>query len=479
MRRPRISPGAGPLRAAKASKGPGSGRASMKIGVDKGPLSEIDRKLIVAAARCHLQSGLTIASTPAMAPPPSDILATLGKEGVSPSAFIWVHAQNESDRACTSRRPRRGPGWSSTASVLRRSTAHVEPSGHDARGHLGRVLVSHDAGWYHVGEPGGGEYRGYTFLFDVFLPALRKGGISEAQIRQLLVENPARALTVAVRPTSSRAARRREPARAEQRDRDERQQVNQRQLGVAPGLERFLRDGCETQPGKEMAMSLVSAEGRHQHREAGERSGDARAETERHTETADELRERGGPGEHEWRGETDGGNAVDEAFSVAGRKRRDFAPAVAERKPNPDSLSRRTARSLLIDLDSDTRAGGASRSSGGLGFDRLERCFGRERSGLSSVSAGGISPFWRKRAASWTATPLQSGKVTVARSVPSRTSRCPMPGVPSQPVTGICASSGWSQRLPIPRAGRRVRRQPADRSGSRRGRSQARREPRS
>ena len=30
-----------------------------------------------------------------------------------------------------------------------------------AKGLLNRTLVSQDAGWYHVGEPGGGEFRGY------------------------------------------------------------------------------------------------------------------------------------------------------------------------------------------------------------------------------------------------------------------------------------------------------------------------------
>jgi len=40
-------------------------------------------------------------------------------------------------------------------------------------GHLPRVLISQDSGWYHVGEPGGGRFRPYTCLFDGFLPAAR------------------------------------------------------------------------------------------------------------------------------------------------------------------------------------------------------------------------------------------------------------------------------------------------------------------
>jgi phosphotriesterase-related protein len=62
-------------------------------------------------------------------------------------------------------------------------------------GLLGRVLLSHDAGWYHVGEPGGGEFRPYTTLFTKLVPALTDAGITRDEVRQLLVDNPQRALT--------------------------------------------------------------------------------------------------------------------------------------------------------------------------------------------------------------------------------------------------------------------------------------------
>src|SRR5665811_1888315 len=38
---------------------------------------------------------------------------------------------------------------------------------------LNKVLLSHDAGWYHPGEQNGGEYRGYTTLFEKLIPLLR------------------------------------------------------------------------------------------------------------------------------------------------------------------------------------------------------------------------------------------------------------------------------------------------------------------
>ena len=60
-------------------------------------------------------------------------------------------------------------------------------------GHLGRVLVSHDAGWYHVGEEGGGAFRPFDTLFTRFVPAIREA-LNEDAVSQLLVANPARAL---------------------------------------------------------------------------------------------------------------------------------------------------------------------------------------------------------------------------------------------------------------------------------------------
>ena len=63
-----------------------------------------------------------------------------------------------------------------------------------ARKLLHRTLVSHDAGWYHVGETNGGEVRPYTLLFERVLPALRKAGFTAAEKKQLIVDNPRTAL---------------------------------------------------------------------------------------------------------------------------------------------------------------------------------------------------------------------------------------------------------------------------------------------
>ena len=169
----------------------------IKSGVGKGLLSAVDRKLVRAAAIAHRRTGLTVYVHTGDGDGALDSIATLRAEGVAPDAYVWVHAQNEKDREVHIRAARAG-AWVSFDGVSpdaldRHADAVVEMA---RRGCLQRLLVSQDSGWYRVGEPGGGAYRGHTFLFTAFLPALRQRGFTEDQVRTLLVTNPAEALTI-------------------------------------------------------------------------------------------------------------------------------------------------------------------------------------------------------------------------------------------------------------------------------------------
>ncbi len=172
----------------------------IKIGMDAGPLSEQARTLVQAAARCHRASGLTIAAHTGNQVAAAEQLALLRQEGVRAAAWIWVHAQNATDESALAAAAREG-AWLSFDGVSPRSlTRHVAlVMAMKREGLLGRVLVSHDAGWYRPGEPEGGTYRGYDVLFRALLPALRKEGVSAEEIDQLTVRNPAQAFTVGVR----------------------------------------------------------------------------------------------------------------------------------------------------------------------------------------------------------------------------------------------------------------------------------------
>jgi phosphotriesterase-related protein len=177
----------------------------IKTGVDAGPLSEIDRKLVEAAALCHLETGLTIAAHTGDGTAALEILSVLGRLGVAPEAYVWVHAQNANDPATRAWAAQQG-AWVELDGVGPESLdEHVEAAVDlFRRDRLDRVLVSQDAGWYHVGEPGGGKYRPHTFLFDSFAPALRARGLAEADVRRLLVRNPAEAFAIRRRPLAAR-----------------------------------------------------------------------------------------------------------------------------------------------------------------------------------------------------------------------------------------------------------------------------------
>jgi phosphotriesterase-related protein len=178
----------------------------IKIGVNDGPLSGVDRKLAQAAARAHLETGLTIAAHTGPAVPAFEELDVLEQEGVDPSAWIWVHAHVESDTTRHVEAAGRG-AWVefdglSPDQVERHVEFAVTMRDH---GVLDRTLISQDAGWYHVGEPGGGTFRPYDTLFTEFVPALMTAGFTGAEVRQLLVMNPADAFAVRVRALTTEA----------------------------------------------------------------------------------------------------------------------------------------------------------------------------------------------------------------------------------------------------------------------------------
>lgn len=174
----------------------------VKIGVDAGGLTEQGRKIVRAAARVHRASGLTIAAHTGDHLAANEQLAVLREEGVKPDAWIWVHAHNAKDEASLLAAARAG-AWLGFDGVSPRTLPrHVQlVTTMKSNGLLGRVLVSQDAGWYRPGEPDGGQFRDYEFLFRVFLPALRTAGLTESEVEELTVSNPARAYAIAKRTT--------------------------------------------------------------------------------------------------------------------------------------------------------------------------------------------------------------------------------------------------------------------------------------
>lgn len=178
----------------------------MKISVNApgGKIDGTDRKLVRAAALTHLETGLTIASHTGLAAPAREEIDELEAAGVHPAAFVWVHAQAQGlstkNLSPYLELARRGC-WVSLDGVDDSNVPRYAELLEFLKGEnfLNRVLISHDAGWYRPGEASGGAFRPFTTIHTKLVPELRNRGFSEADIRQLLVRNPAEAFTIRVR----------------------------------------------------------------------------------------------------------------------------------------------------------------------------------------------------------------------------------------------------------------------------------------
>ena len=172
----------------------------IKISVNPTSLSLLHQKIVQAAAITHLETGLTIASHTGPWIPAAEQLAILKEQGVHPSAFVWVHAQNEKNWDHYWEAAEMG-AWVSLDGVqqdnadqyIKRLILLKE------KGLLHKVLISQDAGWYEPGKPWNGPKRKYTDINNVLIPGLKSNGFTDKEVAQLLKRNPMNAYTIQVR----------------------------------------------------------------------------------------------------------------------------------------------------------------------------------------------------------------------------------------------------------------------------------------
>ena len=175
----------------------------LKLGVEKGKLSELHAKLVRAAARVHLKTGLTIAIHTGDGEAALDELRVLKEEGVAPGALVWVHAQND-DGKMQLEAARRGAWVSLDGFSAKRRDRYVEfLSAFRKSDVLGRVLLSHDHFWSVEAADGkitlklhSGNEPPFQSVWTTLVPALKEHGFTQAEIDQLTIRNPAEAFTI-------------------------------------------------------------------------------------------------------------------------------------------------------------------------------------------------------------------------------------------------------------------------------------------
>jgi len=185
----------------------------IKISVqEEGTLSLLHQKLVKAAALTHKATGLTIVSHTGTDEPAFEQIEILRNEGVSPEAFVWTHAQmgtlNGNIEAANQ------GAWISLDNVSNAPSSDPEKpnriewfierlTGMKKERVLNKLLISHDSGWYTVGENNGGDFSGYTDMFRYLIPSLKENGFTREDIHLLLVENPKKAYGISVRKVGS------------------------------------------------------------------------------------------------------------------------------------------------------------------------------------------------------------------------------------------------------------------------------------
>lgn len=181
----------------------------IKLGVDGGPLKEVEQKLIQAAAYTHLKSGLKIAIHNGNSSAVAAEIETLAQHGVNPKAMIWVHAQNSLSSDVHIAMAKKGcwislDGVSSTADSLEKYINFIKVL--KKEGLLHQLLLSHDDG-FAVEKQGDevtfeaykkGNHQPYTSLMTTLIPKLMNDVLNEEEYELITVRNPVEAFKIEV-----------------------------------------------------------------------------------------------------------------------------------------------------------------------------------------------------------------------------------------------------------------------------------------
>jgi len=171
----------------------------IKLGINSGPLSLIDKKLIQAGAITHMATGLTIAvHTTDNTEAAFEQLNILKDYGVSPSAWIWTHAHVVTKIESLIAAAKMGAWISFDGYRIEKNEQFMQGiRSMKKSGYLEQVLLSHDTNSY----PKKGDVTPTSSLsiFTHFIPDLIKSGFKKSEIDQITIINPTNAFAVKIR----------------------------------------------------------------------------------------------------------------------------------------------------------------------------------------------------------------------------------------------------------------------------------------
>lgn len=169
----------------------------IKIALDDGPISTLQEKVLRAAVRASLKTGMAIQSHTLHSETIRQAAEILIDEKLSFDRFIWTHADCSGDVETMVQLGKSGMwiqidgvGYAPYEKHVRLLQDLIQA------GILNRLLLSQDRGWYVVGKDKGRFVNPYHQIFTEFVPLCKKAGIQEEHLHQIQVVNPARVLNI-------------------------------------------------------------------------------------------------------------------------------------------------------------------------------------------------------------------------------------------------------------------------------------------
>ncbi|MBX5039684.1 esterase [Rhizobium lentis] len=163
----------------------------IKLSAGDDGMTALETKILRAAARAAAKTGAVIGSHTIRGRVVMDQLDVIEAEGYRADRFISIHTQEEKDFGYNVAVAERG-AWI--------EYDHVGRAGDDEVAELvikaleagcgGRLLLSHDRGWFDPALPMGGTPKPYTHLSTVLLPELKRRGVDDGTLMRLTHENP-------------------------------------------------------------------------------------------------------------------------------------------------------------------------------------------------------------------------------------------------------------------------------------------------
>jgi len=168
----------------------------IKVALDDGKISLLQEKILRAACRLSIKTGLSIQCHAILSETILQAIPILKEEKLDFSKFIWAHADSECNISTMIELGKLGM-WIEIDSIgsipYKKHLDLIEFL--IAKGISDRLLISQDTGWYNIGELNGGNIRPYHRILTEFIPMCYERGLKE-NMDMIMSTNPSICLDI-------------------------------------------------------------------------------------------------------------------------------------------------------------------------------------------------------------------------------------------------------------------------------------------